>query len=182
MKTTLTFILVFLMSIGSINAQKAAESSGDITKEEAFEWMQGKIKSFTYSKFISGGLTYKGYTRKYVYTMEYEAGDCSIKIIEVYNYVKNNNNTRSDYKTTTTYEFKLSDIKSIEVGTGYSYGTSSFEIKTYNDKNLIVKDEKTIINSMKINYTDLGDIKGEPERFLKAFRTNGESNEKDLSP
>ena len=65
-----------------------------------------------------------------------------------------------------TYVFKLSELKSIEYNDNYD----QFEIKTYNDKKVIVKDGDHIQNELKIKVTDLGDIKGEPERFLKAWR------------
>ena len=163
----LIILLILSLSFGSSYAQD------EITKQDAFDWMQGKIGSFAYSIHFPGNLTTKGHTNKYAYEMEYDEASCKVRIIETYSYVKSNNNTRSDFDTKTTYEFNMSDIKSIEDMEGTMYRTRMFMIKTFNDKNKVILDDNNNRrqNYVKIRYTNLGDIEGEPERFLKAFRT-----------
>lgn len=169
MKTKIKLILLLILSLnfGHTFAQD------EITKQDAFDWMQGKMSSFAYYINFPGNLTSKGYTTKYAYEMEYDEATCKVKIIETYSYIKSNNNSRSDFDTKTSYEFNMSDIKSIEDTEGSMYKTRMFMIRTYNDKDKVIIDSNTNRrqNFVKIKYTKLGDIEGEPERFLKAFRT-----------
>jgi len=169
MKTKLNFFILLVLSliIGTSFAQE------EITKQDAFDWMQGKMSSFSYSVYFPGSITSKGYTTKYSYEMQYDESICEVKIIETYSYIKSNNNTRSDFDTKTTFEFNMSDIKSIEDVEGSMYKTRMFILRTYNDKDKVIIDGNTNRrqNFVKIKYTNLGDIEGEPERFLKAFRT-----------
>ncbi len=166
-KFKLIILLILTLNLGHSFAQE------EITKQDAFDWMQGKMSSFEYSIYFPGNLTSKGHTTKYAYEMQYDESTCNIKIIETYGYVKSNNNTRSDFDTKTTFEFNMSDIKSIEDMEGTMYKTRMFLIKTYNDKNKVIIDgnNNRRQNYVKIKYTNLGDIEGEPERFLKAFKT-----------
>lgn len=162
----LTFVVFLLPAV--IFAQDSSGSSE--TVKEALEWITGKLPDIKMSKYFSGSLTSRGDTRKYDYTMEYDVATCSVIITEKYSYIEDRSSTKNDYTTTTKYAFKLSELKSVEiVENSPYYGTKSFKITTYNSKNTIVKNDKELVNEFSIKFTQLGELKDNPERFINAF-------------
>ena len=140
--------------------------------QDALSWMQGKITGIKYNKYYDNGMLSRNYWRKSSYTMEYDASTCNVKIIEVQSYVEDRNSLRNDSETTYTYEFDLSEIGSIEVEENWS--GKNFLIKGYNGQEVIKVSQsnsstKYIRNEISLRFDDLGDLEGEPQRFIKAF-------------
>ncbi|PHS65819.1 MAG: hypothetical protein COB12_06230 [Flavobacterium sp.] len=169
MKYFLTLIL--FISFTTINAQ----SNNTKEVKEALDWMQGKIGGIKTSNYFDMGAMSKNYWKKYNYKIEYKASDCSLKIIETESYVEDRNSSRNDRETVNTYEFNLSDISSIISEDSSLHGQKQFKIKTFNTKKTIHKTSKGVYNQdtqvdeLLIYYTELGDLKDQPERFIKAF-------------
>lgn len=135
--------------------------SQDTPLKETLEWIKGKMEGFKYSWYGTTGINY---WNRYTYKMSFT--DCELKITQNYSYTEDAPWSRNDYTTESIYRFKLSDLKSIE----YDDDSDSFIIKTYNDTKVITIDDTRITNEFSIRVTDLGELKGEPERFLKAWR------------
>ena len=135
--------------------------SQDASLSESLDWVKGKLEAFKYSRYGTVGINYWD---KYTYTMSFT--ECELKITQKYSYVEDAPWSRNDYTRETVYVFSLSELKSID----YDANADAFIIKTYNDKKVIVADDTRIENEFRIRVTDLGDLKGQPERFLKAFR------------
>ena len=154
------YILFLLLIIAGTTVQ--SQSSNTVEIEEALNWMQGKMQTFVYNQ--NSDKATKS-SREYTYELKYNAANCSVILTE------NSNISKKEDKEKKIYKFLLSDIKSIDLE------EHQFVLKTNNSHKLIKvahsgshngvhKDE---INTLNIKFTSLGDIEGQPERFIKAF-------------
>ena len=149
-------------------------SVNDNDLEETLAWMQGKLTGISYYKYYSTGALSKNYYRESKYKLEYDTEKCEITIIEEDSYVEDRNSVRNDRVSNITYSFNLSDISTITIEED-NYNGNKFKVKTYNNKKAIHKvsegwASQTIdLDEFSIKYTDLGDLKDHPERFVKAF-------------
>jgi effector-binding domain-containing protein len=153
--------LLFLSLIIATTAVQS-QSNNTVEVEEALNWMQGKMQTFVYSQ--NSNKSSKS-SLDYTYELKYNATNCSVILTE------NGNSSKKDTKEKKIYKFLLSDIKNIDLE------DHQLVIKTNNSHKLIKvahsgshngvhKDE---INTLNIRFTSLGDIEGQPERFIKAF-------------
>lgn len=171
MKKLQLLSFLFLISPLCLNAQTGGLSpSEQETVQEALDWVSGKLPDIKMNKYFDGSLTRRGHSELYSYTIEYDAASCNVVINQKYSWIKDSNSARDDYDINTRYEFKLSDIKSIEIveNTPY-YGVNSYVIKTNNSKDLIKQGESTMVDELSIKYNELGDLKDNPERMINAF-------------
>jgi len=157
----------------SSNQDISANKSVNNDLEETLAWMQGKITGISYYKYYSTGALSKNFYRESKYKLEFVTEKCEITIIEEDSYVEDRNSVRNDRVSNITYSFNLSDISTITIDEDY-YG-KNFKIKTYNNQKAIHKvsegwASQTIdLDEFSIKYSDLGDLKDHPERFVKAF-------------
>lgn len=149
-----------------------AKNSNDL--EETLAWMQGKMSGISYYKYYNTGALSKNYYRESKYKMEYNADKCKLIILEEDSYVEDRNSVRNDRVSTITYSFNLSDISIIKINEE-NYEGKSYIIKSYNSKKAIHKvsagwASQTIdLDDFTLKYSKLGDLKDQPERFVKAF-------------
>ena len=169
MKTILSLFLILTFTTNYSQSNNTEEV------KEALDWMQGKISGIKSSKYFDMGAMSKNYWKKYNYKIEYEASTCTVKIIETESYIEDRNSVKNDRETENTYEFNLSDISSIVNEDATLQGQKQFTINTYNGKKVIHKISKgwykqdTQVEELLIYYTELGDLKDQPERFINAF-------------
>ncbi len=142
--------------------------------EETLAWMQGKITGISYYKYYNTGALSKNFYRESKYKIEYDTNKCELKLIEEDSYVEDRNSVRNDRVSNITYSFNLSDISTVAIEED-NFNGKNFKINTHNNKKAIHKVSKgwasqTIdLDEFYIKYTDLGDLKDHPERFVKAF-------------
>lgn len=163
-----SLLIIFLLSTNT------KVYSQDASYEETVEWMKGKLEKFTRSKYTNyGGVNNRWrFTDKYTYKVG-STDKCTFRIIESKRHTTNQTTARNDYTTTTVIEFSFSDIKSITYSTD-DYNDKGFLIKTYNDANKIVINpdgsNAKIVSKYWIQAKELGELNGQPERFIKAFK------------
>jgi len=169
MKNILSLLLILTFTTNYAQSNNTGEV------KEALDWMQGKMSGIKSDKYFDMGAMSKNYWKKYTYKIEYDVSTCSVKVIETESYIEDRNSAKNDRESENTYEFYLSDISSIESEDASLHGQKQFRIKTYNTKKVIHKTSKgwysqdTQIDELLIYYTELGDLKDQPERFVNAF-------------
>ena len=143
--------------------------------EEAFAWLQGKMGGIKYSGYFNMGALSKNYWKKYSYKLEYNASTCRVNVIETESYIEDRNSVKNDSEYEVKYDFDLSEISIVLSEDSNLYGQKQFTIKTVNSQKSIKKspkyswDKETQIDKLLIYYNELGDLKDQPERFVKAF-------------
>ena len=166
----LLFMLLFMIPMSGMAQNATLSPAATETVQEALDWISGKLPDIKMNKYFDGSLTRRGYTEIYTYTIEYDAANCTVILNQKYSWVKDDRSGRNDYDVETKYEFKLSDIKSIEiVENSPYYGVNSYVGKTNNSKDLIKQGENAMVNEFAIKYNELGELAENPERFLNAF-------------
>ena len=86
-------------------------------------------------------------------------------------HVTDQSSSRNDYTTIRNITFNIGNLKSIDFST--DYGKKGFTIKTYNDTKSILIDPDgytRAVSEFLIEAEDLGELAGQAERFLKAWR------------
>lgn len=161
MKKKLSIVVFSLLLVSGLRAQEASY-------EESVAWLKGKLEKFTYSRYSDVGVRDRWkLTTRYSYKL-LSSDNCTLILEESYSQVTAQGNANNDIHRKTVVKFNLADIKSIVYdGTGQFY-----LIKTYNsDKKIYLDPDKNtrVTNEYKIYVSDLGEIKGQSERFTNAF-------------
>jgi hypothetical protein len=140
----------------------------DATYDESVTWIKGKLEQFSYVKFNDYGRSRWELTTRYKYKL-ISSDECTFILDVDYSKTTQQNHSNNDVRTNTVVKFNLKDIKTV----AYDVTTQGFIIKTYNDEKKIFinpdKSNTTVTNTYTIYVSDLGDLKGQPERFTKAF-------------
>lgn len=161
------FILGIALMLSSVLVAQSANF------EETMEWIKGKMQYFKYSEYENlGGVNNRWrYTDYYTYKLV-SASNCEVNIEETKRHVTSQNTARNDYTTTKVYSFNFSDIK--EITYSQVSGNEGFHISVLNDAKKIKinpgSSYTTLTNELWIRVTDLGEISGQPERFISAFK------------
>ncbi len=158
-------IIIVMLTCLQANAQ-------DATYTESIEWIKGKLENFKFQDYTNIGVRNRWkYDDYYSYELvSYD--DCKLTLIETHRHVTQQSTTANDYTHKRKITFYLRDLKSITHSS--SYDREGFTIKTLNNEKLIQVENHygttTVEDSFWIRADNLGEINGEPDRFIKAFK------------
>ena len=158
-----SILLILFIGVGSL-------SFGQNDYEETMDWIKGKMENFKLRDRSSLGVSNRwNYTDTYTYKV-ISWSDCEVTIEETDNYVTDQNTSRNDRVIKKIIKFNVGDLKSITYSTE---GNGGFTIKTYNDAKKIQinpNGNTTVVNTFTFRADELGELDGQPERFIKAWK------------
>ena len=158
-------VILAMITFAQVNAQNA-------TYNETVQWVKGKLENFKFQDYSQVGIRNRWKSNDY-YTYELVSyDDCKMTIIETHRHVTQQSTTANDYTHKSKITFYLRDLKSITHSSNYD--REGFIIKTLNDeKRIMVENHYGTTyaeDSFWIRADNLGEINGEPDRFIKAFK------------